>query len=145
SLVLAGLTVFATTTSLIYVRERARWQKREAKLAADLEAARSHQERLSILLAADPQVVVSWKGRNAEPIFEGDSGFLGAPGTALALAYGSWAPPADAKRLELATDALKERGEAFNVTLRSKSGPFVDVEGRPVAGRAVIRFREVTG
>ncbi|WP_336811743.1 sensor histidine kinase [Bosea sp. MMO-172] len=145
SLILAGLTVFATTTSLIYVRERTRWQKREAKFAADLEAARSHQERLSILLAADPQVVVSWKGRNAEPIFEGDSGFLGAPGTALALAYGSWAPPADAKRLELATDALKERGEAFNFTLRSKAGPFIDVEGRPVAGRAVIRFREVTG
>ncbi|MGO4407470.1 ATP-binding protein [Bosea sp. RAF48] len=145
SLTLTGLTVFATTTSLLYVRERARWQKREAKLAADLEAARSHQERLSILLGADPQVVVSWNGRDAQPVFEGDSGFLGAPGAALALAYGSWAAPADAKRLELATDALKERGEAFNVTLRSKAGPFIDIEGRPVAGRAVIRFREVTG
>ena len=145
SLFLAGLVVFATTTSLIYVRERTRWQKREARFAADLEASRSHQERLSILLAADPQVVVSWKGRDAEPVFEGDSGFLGAPGATLALAYGSWAPPADAKRLELATDALKQRGEAFNITLRSKAGPFIDVEGRPVAGRAVIRFREVTG
>ena len=145
SLVLAGLAVFATTTSLVYVRERTRWQRREAKLAADLEAARSHQERLSILLGADPQVVVSWNGRDAEPVFEGDSGFLGAPGAALALAYGSWAPPADAKRLELATDALKERGEAFTITLRSKAGPFIDIEGRPVAGRAVIRFREVTG
>lgn len=145
SLTLTGLTVFAATTSLLYVRERARWQKREAKLAADLEAARSHQERLSILLGADPQVVVSWNGRDAQPVFEGDSGFLGAPGAALALAYGSWAAPADAKRLELATDALKERGEAFTVTLRSKAGPFIDIEGRPVAGRAVIRFREVTG
>ncbi len=145
SLVLAGLTVFATTTSLVYVRERTRWQKREARLAAELEAARSHQERLSILLGADPQVVVSWNGRDAQPVFEGDSGFLGAPGAALALAYGSWAAPADAKRLELATDALKDRGEAFGFTLRSKAGPFIDVEGRPVAGRAVIRFREVTG
>jgi len=145
SLILAGLTVFATTTSLFYVRERARWQRREARFASDLEAARSHQERLSILLAADPQVVVSWNGRDAQPIFEGDSGFLGASGATLALAYGSWAAPADAKRLELATDALKERGEAFNLTLRSKTGPFVDIEGRPVAGRAVIRFREVTG
>lgn len=145
SMVLVGLTVFATTTSLVYMRERRHWRMREAKLAADLEAARSHQERLSVLLAADPQVVVSWNGRDAQPAFEGDSGFLGAPGASLALAYGSWAAPADAKRLELATDALKERGEAFNFTLRSKAGPFIDVEGRPVAGRAVIRFREVTG
>lgn len=145
SVVLAGLVVFAATTSIIYVRERGRWQRREGELASELEAARSHQERLAALLASDAQVVVSWNGRNAEPIFEGDSGFLGAPGAALALAYGSWAPPADAKRLELATDALKERGEAFGFTLRSRSGPFIDVEGRPVAGRAVIRFREVSG
>ena len=53
--------------------------------------------------------------------------------------------PTEAKKLELATDALKERGEAFGFTLRAKAGAFIDVEGRPVAGRAVIRFREVTG
>lgn len=145
SMLLGGLTVFAATTSLIYVRERARWSRREAELAGELEAARGQQERLAALLASDPQVVVSWKGRNSDPIFEGDSGFLGAPGATLALAYGSWAPHADAKRLELATDALKERGEAFGFTLRAKTGAFIDIEGRPVAGRAVIRFREVTG
>lgn len=143
--ILTGLVVFAATTSIVYVRERARWQRREAELAGDLEAARGRQDRLTALLAADPQVVVSWNGKTAEPIFEGDSGFLGAPGATLALAYGTWAAPADAKRLELATDALKERGEAFGFTLRSKTGPFIDIEGRPVAGRAVIRFREVTG
>lgn len=145
SVVLAGLAVFAATTSIFYVRERSRWQRRETELASELEAARGHQERLSALLAADPQVVVSWKGRDASPVFEGDSGFLGAPGATLALAYGAWAPPADAKKLELATDALKERGEAFGLTLRAKAGAFIDVEGRPVAGRAVIRLREVTG
>ncbi len=145
SLVLAGLAVFAATTSLVYVRERARWYRREAALARELEASRGQQDRLSALLAADAQVVVSWNGRNAEPVFEGDSGFLGAPGATLALAYGAWAPPVDAKKLELATDALKERGESFGFTLRSKAGPFIDVEGRPVSGRAVIRLREVSG
>ncbi|PZU84261.1 MAG: two-component sensor histidine kinase [Chelatococcus sp.] len=145
SLVLAGVTVFAATTSFVYLRERSRWQRREAALAAELEAARGHQDRLSILLSADPQIVVSWNGRGAEPVFEGDSGFLGTTGGSLALAYGTWAAPADAKRLELATDALKDRGEAFGFTLRAKSGAFVDIEGRPVAGRAVIRLREVTG
>ncbi|OYW66723.1 MAG: two-component sensor histidine kinase [Bosea sp. 12-68-7] len=145
SVVLAGLTVFAATTSLVYVRERARWHRRETALAGELEATRGQHDRLTALLASDPQVVVSWAGRHTEPVFEGDSGFLGAPGATLALAYGSWAPPADAKKLELATDALKDRGESFGMTLRSKTGPFIDIEGRPVAGRAVIRFREVTG
>jgi signal transduction histidine kinase len=145
SALLTGLTVFAATTSLVYIRERVRWQRREAELAGELETARGHQERLSALLSADPQVVVSWNGRSAAPVFEGDSGFLGAPGGSMALAYGAWAPPAEAKRLELATDALKEHGEAFALTMRAKSGVFIDIEGRPVAGRAVIRLREVTG
>ncbi len=145
SMIVVGLVVFAATTSILYVRERTRWQRRESELAGELEAARGQQDRLTALVAADPQVVVSWKGQHSEPVFEGDSGFLGAPGATLALAYGSWAPPTDAKRLELATDALKDRGEAFGFTLRSKTGPFIDVEGRPVGGRAVIRLREVTG
>lgn len=145
SMIVVGLVVFATTTSILYVRERARWNRRESELAAGLEAARSHQERLSALLAADRQVVLSWDGPKASPVFEGDSGFLGASGSSLALAYGSWAPPAEAKRLELATEALKERGEAFAFTFRAKGGQYVDAEGRPVAGRAVIRLREVGG
>lgn len=145
SLIFVGLVVFATTTSILYVRERSRWARREGELAAGLETARSHQERLGALLAADRQVVLSWDGPKASPVFEGDSGFLGIGGSAMALAYGSWAPPADAKRLEVATEALKERGEAFAFTFRAKGGHYVDVEGRPVAGRAVIRLREVGG
>ena len=145
SVVFAGLVVFAATTSIVYVRERGRWQRREAELASELEAARGHQERLGALLAADPQGVVSWTGARGEPVIEGDSGFLGATSGAMALAYGAWAPPAEAKRLELATEALKERGEAFAFTVPTRSKSFVDVEGRPVAGRAVIRFREVVG
>ena len=145
ALVCAALVVFAATTSIVYVRERTGWQRREAELAGELEAARGHQERLGALLAADAQVVVSWTGTQGQPTIEGESGFLGAPGGALALAYGSWAPPADAKRLELATDALKDHGEAFGFIVRARSGTFVDIEGRPVAGRAVIRFREVGG
>jgi signal transduction histidine kinase len=145
SLMLVGLVVFATTTSILYVRERSRWNRREGELAAGLEAARSHQERLNALLASDRQVVLSWDGPKASPMVEGDSGFLGIGGSAPALAYGTWAPPAEAKRLEVATEALKERGEAFAFTFKAKAGRFVDAEGRPVAGRAVIRLREVGG
>ncbi|MEN5084225.1 ATP-binding protein [Bosea sp. TWI1241] len=145
SLMFVGLVVFAATTSILYVRERARWQRREGELAAGLEAARGHQERVEALLAADRQVVISWNGPKADAMIEGDSGFLGQHGAGLALAYGSWAAPAEAKRLELATEALKERGEAFAFTFRTRTGNFVDAEGRPVAGRAVIRLREVGG
>ena len=145
SLIFMGLVVFAATTSILHVRERARWHRREAELAAGLETTRGHQERLAALLSADAQVVVSWNGPQAAPVFEGDSGFLGVNGAALALAYGSWAPPGEAKRLELATDALKDHGESFAFTFRARNGRFIDAEGRPVAGRAVIRFREVSG
>lgn len=90
SLMLVGLVVFATTTSILYVRERSRWARREGELAAGLEATRGHQERLGALLASDRQVVLSWDGPKASPVLEGDSGFLGTGGSAPALAYGTW-------------------------------------------------------
>ena len=60
------------------------------------------------------------------------------------LAYGAWLAPADAGRLDGAVGPLRERGEAFRMTLATAAGGFVEAEGRTVAGRALLRLQEVS-
>jgi signal transduction histidine kinase len=143
--ILTGLVVFSTTLAVRYVRERTRWSERQGQLATEIESLRSNQERILAVAAADGQAIVSWVGRAESANIESDSGFLAGMGLASPMAFGSWAPPASAKQLEDCVDRLKDAGEAFQMTIASKAGGFVDAEGRAVAGRAVLRLRDVTG
>jgi signal transduction histidine kinase len=143
--ILTGLVVFSTTLAVRYIRERSRWGERQGQLTSEIENLRSNQERILALAAADGQAIVSWVGRSESANIESDSGFLAGMGLASPMAFGSWAPPVSAKKLEDLVDRLKECGEAFQITIASKAGGFVDAEGRAVAGRAVLRLRDVTG
>ena len=47
--------------------------------------------------------------------------------------------------MESALEQLRERGEAFRLTARCLGNRFIDVEGRTIGGRAILRLRDVTG
>src|SRR5690606_13521928 len=141
-----GLIAFATTTALVHLRERRRWARQEALLAGENEALRARADRVALLVATEPQLLVSWHGRDAEPQIEGDVGIFGEGVSGRrVLAFGSWLPAAGAQALERALERLKERGERFQMNLRATSGAYYEAEGRAIGGRAVLRLREVTG
>ncbi len=71
--VLIGLTIFATILSLLYLRERARWTRREHTLTTELAGAARRPRPADLLLGSEPQVVVTWDSRG-EPRIEGDVG-----------------------------------------------------------------------
>src|SRR4051794_7771368 len=134
--VLMGLVIFATTTALLHLRERGRWTRRERALSAEIEELRGAQDRAEMLVGAERQLIVTWRGRDAEPQFEGDASFLGEPGQPRrALAFGSWLVAADAAALEGALEKLRGRGEPFRSTLRTLQKGFVEADGRTVGGR----------
>ncbi len=144
--VFLGLVFFSTTTALIHLRERRRWTERERALAGELSHLRGEKDRAELLMGAERQLIVSWNGRDAEPRFEGDPTVLGEGASVRrALAFGAWLAPADAAALEAALERLKERGEGFRLTGRTMAGGFMDIEGRTVSGRALLRIRDVTG
>src|SRR4028119_283502 len=58
---------------------------------------------------------------------------------------GGGPPPAAAGTLDAALGGLKQRGERFRLTARSLANTFIDVEGRTLGGRAILRLRDVTG
>ncbi len=140
---LIGMAVFATTTALLHLTGRRRWQQREVELTARLNAADARAERIEAMLSGEPQVVISWGARTEAPLIEGNLDCLD-PGASL-LAFGTWASSESAQKLETALDALKQSGEAFFQTIHTKRAALIEVAGRAVGGRAVLRMREVNG
>ena len=144
--ILTGLVIFSTTLAILHIRERSGWAARERTLLGEIDGLRDATDRADLLLGAERQVIVSWAGRDAEPAIEGDPFILVESGNPhRLLAFGSWLAPSDSGQLEGAVDRLRERGESFRLVLRSLAGAFVDAEGRAVAGRALMRLRNVSG
>ena len=141
-----GSVAVATAASLLLMRDRRLWSQRERALRTEVASLRSAQDRAELLMASERQLLVSWSGRDGEPRFEGDPTVAGEGATVKrVLAFGAWLAPADASALESALEALRERGEAFRLTVRTNAQTFVDVEGRTLGGRAILRLRDVTG
>ena len=144
--VLLGLIMFTTTLAIGYVRERRAWQDREHALGRELASQRGAVERAELLMGSERQVVIAWGGAGGEPVIQGDPTIAGdGAGPKRVVAYGTWLAGADAGRLEAATARLRERGESFHLTCKTASGGWVEAEGRTVAGRALLRLRDVTG
>jgi PAS domain-containing protein len=107
---------------------------------------RAEADHYRTLLLAQPQVLVTWPAGSDQPEIIGDTAI--AVANALperVLAFGTWLEPAAAQRLERAVDALRNEGRAFVMTLSSSAGRALEAEGRAVAGRAVLRLRDVGG
>ncbi|HYI42008.1 MAG TPA: PAS-domain containing protein, partial [Sphingomicrobium sp.] len=141
-----GLVAFSTTTSLLLMREQRRSARVERSLRNELAVLRGADDLAALLMGSERQLLVSWHGRDGEPRFQGDPTIIGEGAPAKrALAFGTWLSPADAAAVEAALEQLKQRGEAFRLTARSTGSRFIDVEGRTIGGRAILRLREVTG
>ena len=141
-----GLVAFSTTTSLLLMREQRRSARVERTLRNELAVLRGADDLAALLMGSERQLLVSWHGRDGEPRFQGDPTIIGEGAPAKrALAFGTWLSPADAGAVEAALEQLKQRGEAFRLTAQGTGGRFIDVEGRTIGGRAILRLREVTG
>ncbi len=147
--IFGGLVAFAVIVALLYLYERQRWTRREQELVATLNLLRGAHDRAEMLLNADRQVVITWD-EHSEPVIEGDAGIAlhgdrAAAGSARrVLAFGAWLRPADAQAVEAALDALLTRGTGFSLDLRTQNGRSIEAQGRTVAGRALLRLREMS-
>ncbi|MGA2565638.1 MAG: PAS-domain containing protein [Pseudolabrys sp.] len=149
--------VAAVTTTLellcfavlaIFVLLRTRRTAALAQSAAQDEAIllRAEIDRLKTLLLSQPQVLVAWPAGTDEPDIIGDTGIVVSGSLPeRVLAFGAWLEPAAAQRMEHAVDTLRHEGRGFVMTLTTSAGRPLEAEGRAVAGRAVLRLRDVSG
>jgi signal transduction histidine kinase len=140
-----GAVFFAVFTAVLLVRNRTRAGEREAAAREHIAALTSDVDRLTGLLLADPQVVVSWAVESEEPDIIGDTaGLTGNARHESVLAFASWLPIEQAHAMERAVENLRARGEAFSRSLTTLAGRHVEAEGRAIAGRAVMKVRDMS-
>ncbi|GAA0006447.1 hypothetical protein BRDID11002_64510 [Bradyrhizobium diazoefficiens] len=61
------------------------------------------------------------------------------------LAFGTWLPPEPALQMDHAVDALRDRGDGFQLTLTTAHGHTLEAIGRAIGGQAIVRIRELSG
>ena len=143
---LLGLVVFAATTAIVHLRNRGRWQRQEREYKAAISSLLTAKDRADLILASEPQVIVTWNGAEDEPEIMGDPRVvLDIPVPRRVLGFGSWLPSESARMLEGALEELKRRGHAFSYVLKSNDDRFIAADGSAVAGRAVMRLRDLSG
>ncbi len=143
---IVGLVLFSTITALLHLRERHQWNKSEAALSLELNNLRAKVDRAEVFLAAEPQIIIAWDGPGGEAEIEGDLSLVtDVPISRRVLGFGSWLAPERAQKLDNCVDRLREKGEGFRFALESLGGRRLEIEGRAVSGRAVMRIRDVSG
>ncbi|MCX5513683.1 two-component sensor histidine kinase [Kaistia algarum] len=142
-----GVVLFSILSVVVVLRARRRAERDNAALRLRLADLRSAADRAEALVDVDDQRLVAWSGAGEAPLVMGRlPEICGAPvDRSNFLAFGTWLPPASASRLDAAIERLRGRGETFTLALDTRSGTVVEVTGRTSAGRAVARFRDLTG
>ena len=145
-LVILSLMLLATITAVLHLIGRRIWTRRVRELETELARTNAKLDRAALMLRSEPQILVSWDRLDAEPTIEGDFALVAdSPLSSRVLAFGSWLNPAQAAKIEEATERLLTRGEAFAAAVVSLRGRHLELDGRPVSGSAVMRIRDVSG
>ena len=141
-----GMVAFVLLSTVMLLRTRRAASRIETVARDETSALHAEIDRLRALLLSEPLVLVAWAAATDRPDILGDTGII-VPGTVpeRVLAFGSWLEPAVAQRMEQAVGSLRSEGRGFVMTLTTRAGRPVEAEGRAVAGRAVLRLRDVGG
>ncbi|MBB4303572.1 signal transduction histidine kinase [Rhodobium orientis] len=144
---LVGAFVFAVFSAVILIRNRRRAEEDIARLERGIADFQASVEQAEALLDTDDQRNVIWHRSTGKPTVIGSlGGGSGAPESPAAfLAFGTWLTPDSATRLEHALADLRNEGESFAFNLTSTGGGLVEAVGRTASGRAIARFRDLTG
>ena len=141
-----GAIIFSVVTAIALVRTRNRAQQARAAARAEIVALKEAADRARTLLLSEPQIIVVWGAGDEEPEIAGDTGIVThAPVPRRALAFGTWLDADKARAVEEAVDALRGHGEPFNMPVTTLAGRHVEIDGRAIGGRAVLRIKDLSG
>jgi signal transduction histidine kinase len=141
-----ALLCFAVLAVIVLMRTRKAAATIETAAHDESMALRAEIDRLKTLLLAEPQVLVAWAAGTDEPEIFGDTGIVVAGALPeRVLVFGTWLEPAAAQRMQHAVETLRNDGRGFMMTLTTSAGRPLEANGSAVAGRAVLRLRDVSG
>ena len=142
-----GIIAFAVGTAVVCLR--ATQAARRARDAAALEADRyrASESTLETILAAEPQVLLTWTEEDGPRVNVANLPLpLGVPSEPqLLLRFSEWLDQPSAAEINEAMQNLLDRGEAFNLMLRTQRQKHVEVDGRAAGAAIALKVRDVAG
>ena len=142
-----GIIAFAVGTAIACLRATERARRAEIAAKHEAELYRLHESTLDKVLAAEPQVFLTL-AESGEPelLVANLPQELGVPGEPdKLLHFAAWLDKISAAELVAAMQALEERGEAFNLILRTQRDRYVEADGRAAGHTLMFKLREIAG
>jgi signal transduction histidine kinase len=142
-----GIIAFAVGTAIACMRATKRARTQEAKAASEAERFALSESTLETVLAAEPQALLTLTETGEPELLVSNLPLsFGVPREPERLLdFASWLDAASTEELEPAMQALAERGEAFNLMLRTKRDRYVEVDGRTAGRSLVLKVRNIAG
>ncbi|HEV3242579.1 MAG TPA: PAS-domain containing protein, partial [Methyloceanibacter sp.] len=142
-----GIIAFSIGSALACLR--ATQAALKARDAATLEAERyrASENMLETILSAEPQVLLTWTAEDGPRVRVTNLPHgLGVPTEPnRLLRFEEWLDEASAAELTEAMQSLADRGEAFNLMLRTKRQKHVEIDGRAAGGMITLKVRDLAG
>lgn len=142
-----GIILFSAGSAIACLK--ATQAARRARDAALLEAERYRASEMALetILAAEPQVLMTWTNDGAPRLHVANlSPSFGVPTEAhRVFIFESWLDMPSAAALKDAVLRLAERGEAFNLMLRTRRQKHVEADGRATGGTLALKIRDLAG
>ncbi|MGY4466079.1 PAS domain-containing protein [Bradyrhizobium sp. LB9.1b] len=142
-----ALLGFSVVAAILLMRTRVRTARNEARLRARIGELQLQADRFGALLFAEPQILISWPAGDNRAQISGDISMVLPRDSSpqRLLAFGTWLPPEPALQMDHAVDALRDRGDGFQLTLTTAHGHTLEAIGRAIGGQAIVRIRELSG
>ncbi|HEX2446703.1 MAG TPA: ATP-binding protein [Methyloceanibacter sp.] len=145
--IILGIIAFAVGIAYAYVRAAERARRADSTAAIEAERYRLSENMLETLLTAEPQALLTvTESGEAELLVASLPAALGVPrDTGALLHFAGWLDAQSVLDLEKAIDALAERGEPFNLMLRTRRERYVEVDGRATGRTILLKVRDLAG
>ena len=142
-----GVILFAIGTALGFLRATRRAEKAERAAALEADRYRRAEGTLETVLSAEPQLLVIFADDGeAELLVANLPPQLGVPSQIEHLLdFAAWLDEASVASLDSALQAMAERGEAFNLLLRTQADRHVEIDGRAAGGKIALKIRDLAG
>jgi signal transduction histidine kinase len=142
-----GVMAFAIGTAIFCLRTTRRAREETAAARREAETLRMRKHRLEAILVAEPQILFAWTESPALKLLVANlPPSLGVPSAPDEfLRFSDWLYGDEAAALTHAVEALTQRGEAFNLMLRTLQDKYIEIDGRAAGAAVTLRVRDLAG
>jgi signal transduction histidine kinase len=142
-----GIIAFSIGSALACLRATQAALKARDAAALEAERYRASEGMLETILAAEPQVLLTWTAEEGPRVHVANlPHWLGVPSEPDSLLrFEDWLDETSAAELTEAMRALAERGEAFNRMLRTARQKHVEADGRAAGAMLTLKIRDLAG